>query len=182
MSKIAAALFPLTFLSVTHSISALVVTTGLLGLPEIAAEIVIVQGAVIAAFHAISGNARNLILREHGLEAARRIASARVLLLPALFLAAFMLGVFNAAAGVLLAALLVVRRATEWLAEVTSACSRFAGRGGPRPSFSVPRSGSFLLQPRRSSWTFVCGRGCLVPRPFRRCSRAPGFWCGPCRQ
>jgi len=118
MSKIAAALFPLTFLSATHSISALVVTTGLLGLPEIAAEIVIVQGAIIAAFHAFSGNARNLILRENGGEAARRIAGARVLLLPALLLAAFGLGVFNAAAGVLLAALLVVRRAAEWLAEV----------------------------------------------------------------
>jgi hypothetical protein len=155
MSRIAAALFPLTFLSVTHSISALVVTTGLLGLPEIAAEIVIVQGAVIAAFHAFSGNARNLILRENGAEAARRIAGARVLLLPALLLVAFALGVFNAAAGLLLAALLVVRRAAEWLAEVYLCVLEIRGA-------------------RRASAVFSARRACFSsPRPLARHGLSP---------
>ena len=46
------------------SITALFMAASLFGMEELSAEIAIVQGAIIAVFLSLSGNARNLILSD----------------------------------------------------------------------------------------------------------------------
>ncbi len=55
-------LYPVVAASNFFSITALLIITGLLGFNELAADIAIVQAAIVAVFLSLSGNARNMIL------------------------------------------------------------------------------------------------------------------------
>ena len=57
-------IFPLAFLLNTFSMAAMLLLVGMFGRSEIAADIGLVQGATLALFYALSGNARNLILAD----------------------------------------------------------------------------------------------------------------------
>lgn len=111
-------LFPAAYLTVSHSITALLVLASLLGQQELGAEIGIISGATIATFHAFSANTRMLILARSETLPVQTILKWRLMLLAPLALGAGWLSMqAPGVAGPLIAAL-VLRRAVEWLNEV----------------------------------------------------------------
>lgn len=111
-------LFPAGYLSVTNSIPALLVIMGMIGRPELAAEIAVIAAATIATFHAFSANTRGLILARSATVSVRDILVSRLLLVLPLGLLAVLLSTIPADVGVELAVVLVLRRAVEWFNEV----------------------------------------------------------------
>jgi len=111
-------LFPLAALLNTSAITALLIGLGLAGRVELAADVGIVQGAMLALFYAFSANARNIILNPSSGISASSILAARLVLLVPLGGLAFVLSVYltNVEAG--LALVLIFRRCSEWLGEV----------------------------------------------------------------
>jgi glycosyltransferase involved in cell wall biosynthesis len=111
-------LFPLGYLSVTHSIPALLVVMGMAGRSELAAEIAVIAGATIATFHAFSANTRGLILARSAAVSVREILASRLVLVLPLGLLAVLLATIPAGIPAGLAVVLVLRRAVEWFNEV----------------------------------------------------------------
>jgi glycosyltransferase involved in cell wall biosynthesis len=111
-------LFPLVYLAVTHSTTALLIIVGLLGRPEIATDIALIQGATLATFYALSANARNLILRQSSPLLATEVLLARLLLLAPLMGASLLLSLTGTSVPWWLAACIVIRRGVEWINEV----------------------------------------------------------------
>jgi hypothetical protein len=111
-------IFPLAYLALTSALSVLLIAAGLAGQAALAAEMAVIQGALLATFYAFSANTRSLILQGHGDLTPARLLGKRVLALPLLGAAAYLLCVAAAGVSPLLAALLIARRACEWLAEV----------------------------------------------------------------
>jgi len=111
--------FPAAFATNVFSVTALVLWVGLLGNPEMAADIAVIQASTIALFYTFSGNARNLILGAKGTVSAAPLQSLRVtLVLPlaplALVLAWPVVGGITS-----VVAAILVRRVGEWLVELT---------------------------------------------------------------
>lgn len=102
----------------TFAMTLLLVSLGLAGESELAAEIGIVQGATLALFYAFSANARSLILNESSQYSAGAIMLSRIVLVIPLALIAYWLSVKVAGVPYLLASVLILRRITEWLSEV----------------------------------------------------------------
>lgn len=94
------------------------VALGLLGEMDLAAEVGIVQGASLALFLAFSSNARNLLLRASYWEIVGQIVRFRLLLFIPLSALAWFLASCVIDVAELFAVLLLVRRSTEWLAEL----------------------------------------------------------------
>src|ERR1700741_425796 len=111
-------IFPLAYLALTSSITALLIAAGLAGRAELAAELAVIQGALLATFYAFSANTRSLILQGHDDLTPERLLAKRLAALPLLCIAAFLLCAGAAGISPLLAALVIIRRACEWLAEV----------------------------------------------------------------
>jgi glycosyltransferase involved in cell wall biosynthesis len=111
-------LFPLVYLAVTHSTTALLIIVGLLGRPEIATDIALIQGATLATFYALSANTRNLILRQSSPLLATEVLLARLVLLAPLMAVSLLLSLTGAAVPWWLAACIVIRRGVEWINEV----------------------------------------------------------------
>jgi hypothetical protein len=111
-------LYPIAYLALTSSLTILLIVIGLFGRAELAAELGIVQGALLATFYAFSANTRSLILQGHGDLTPDRLLSKRVLALPLLCLGSYVLCVNAAGIAPALAVPLILRRACEWLAEV----------------------------------------------------------------
>ncbi|MBX9903498.1 MAG: glycosyltransferase [Burkholderiales bacterium] len=111
-------LFPLVYLAVTHSTTALLIIVGLLGRPEIATDIALIQGATLATFYALSANARNLILRQSSPLLATEVLLARLLLLAPLMGASLLLSLTGTTVPWWLAACIVIRRGVEWINEI----------------------------------------------------------------
>lgn len=130
-------LFPLVYLSVTHSTTALLITIGLLGRPEIAADIALIQGATLATFYALSANTRNLILRGNSPVLATEVLLARLVLLTPLMAISTFLALTGTAVTWWLAACIVIRRGVEWINEVHLCEAELSHR----PRFAI----SFLL-------------------------------------
>jgi hypothetical protein len=78
----------------------------------------VIQGALLATFYAFSANTRSLILQGHGDLTPERLLAKRIVALPVLAIASWVLCVIAAGVSPALAALLILRRACEWLAEV----------------------------------------------------------------
>ncbi len=105
----------ISYMSLTYSITGLLVILGLLGKHLLATEVAVVQGAALATFYVLSGDARHLILS--GKSDAINVVSFRLAwVLPLAFLAYFMSTTVGQVDH-LIATSLVLRRATEWLAE-----------------------------------------------------------------
>lgn len=111
-------LFPLVYLAVTHSTTALLIVVGLLGHPEIATDIALIQGATLATFYALSANTRNLILRQSSPLLATEVLLARLLLLAPLMGVSLLLSLTGTSVPWWLAACIVIRRGVEWINEV----------------------------------------------------------------
>jgi glycosyltransferase involved in cell wall biosynthesis len=111
-------MFPLAYLSVTHSIPALLILLGLTGRPELAAEVAVISGATIATFYAFSANTRALILAGSESVTLRDIVASRLILVLPLGIAAVVLSAVSPAVNLSLAGILVLRRAAEWFSEV----------------------------------------------------------------
>lgn len=112
------AIFPLSALLNSFSMTALLLAFGITGMSEVAADIGLVQGATLALFYAFSANARNLILADSTDSAAIRLLQTRLLLMLPLAGAAYFLSVGVGDAATPLAIVLIVRRASEWMGEI----------------------------------------------------------------
>ena len=111
-------LFPISFMLNTFAMTALMVVVGLAGMSTMAAEIGIVQGAMLALFYTFSANARNVILNPTSRISVRSILVARVLLLAPLGIIAFYLSVYVTDVGRVLTLALILRRCVEWVSEM----------------------------------------------------------------
>ena len=96
----------------------LLVALGLSGNPQLAADVAIVQGAVLALFFAFSGNARNLVFKSSSVTPVRSIMVARLVLMLPLGAGVYYLG--SALGGVAwdISLILILRKSVEWLSEV----------------------------------------------------------------
>lgn len=110
--------YPLATAVNFFSTTGLLIFAGLFGRAELSAEIAIAQGAVIAIFLSLSGNARNLILSDKTGKSEREILKFRlIVLLPAAF-GAFYLAISIIDMSVMLILGLILRKVTEWLIEI----------------------------------------------------------------
>jgi len=111
-------LFPVSYMSITQAMTALVIGLAVLGKPEMAAEISVVHGATLATFYAFSANFRHIILYGKGQISLPIILFSRILILGPLAIIAFVLCVFLAGIDTGLAAVIILRRCVEWINEV----------------------------------------------------------------
>lgn len=138
-------LFPLVYLAVTHSTTALLIIVGLLGRPEVASDIALIQGATLATFYALSANTRNLILRQSSPLLASEVLLARLILLAPLMGLSLLLALTGAAVPWWLAACIVVRRGVEWINEVHLCEAELAQRTRSAVSFLLLQCVLFFL-------------------------------------
>ncbi len=110
--------FPASYLSNQLSMTGLLVTLGLNGNPQLAADVGIVQGAALALFLAFSGNARNLILKSGGVAPVREIALVRLMLVLPLSAGVYYLGALLGGVAWDITSVLILRKAVEWLTEI----------------------------------------------------------------
>jgi hypothetical protein len=100
------------------SITALLILAGFLGKEELAADIGIAQGALIAVFLSLSGNARNLILASSTDGDEKSLFYFRLLImLPAMFVVYFLATSFVEIPIYLIVGLML-RKCSEWIAEL----------------------------------------------------------------
>ncbi|QXH48315.1 hypothetical protein KSS93_10500 [Pseudomonas xanthosomatis] len=111
-------MYPMAAMANLFSMMLLAVGLSLLGKLELAAEVGLVHGATVAVFYSFSGNARSLILSGCAGLSAQRILRLRLMLLLPLCVLTWSLCAGFISDGLLFTAMLVVRRACEWLAEV----------------------------------------------------------------
>lgn len=169
--RLAQALFPVSFMTLTYSITGLYIGLGLLGRAALAAEIALVHGAILATFHALSANTRNIILGRHERISAADILLSRLVLVAPVALAAFALGVYGAGVATALALALVLRRAVEWINEVHLCEIEVAGRVQAAQLFLVLQGALLLaavalcvLDPVRYLWVLYVWA--LAPMAF----------------
>jgi hypothetical protein len=103
------------YMSLTYSITGLLVVLGVAGKHVMAADVAIVQGAVLATFYVLSGDARHLILSDKA-HANNVVFFRLVWILPLAILSYFMSTIAGHVESVI-AYGLILRRCTEWLAE-----------------------------------------------------------------
>lgn len=111
-------LFPLASMANMFAMTVLLIALGLTGNSALAAEVGIVQGATLALFFTFSANARSLILNKSSAVSASSVMAIRMLILIPLALASYWLSVGAAGVTPMLAIVLIMRRAIEWLSEV----------------------------------------------------------------
>ena len=104
------------YMAVSYSISGLLVILGLSGRYELAADVAVAQGSVIATFYVMSGDARHLILSEK-MKSSHFLFIRLLLLLPLSITAYFLCQVgghmeFAITGGV------IARKGAEWLSEL----------------------------------------------------------------
>ncbi len=110
--------FPAAVMANTFSVTGLMVVLGLSGNPEMAADVGIVHGAAIALFYSFSANARNILLNRQSAISPDLILGTRLLLFLPLALLSLWLSVHFGRVEILLAAVLVMRNCSEWIAEL----------------------------------------------------------------
>ena len=111
--------FPLAAAINFFSITALVVLSGLFGRAELAAELAVIQGAVLAVFLSLSANARSIILAapDSG-EVGKNVFCFRLIAVVPASTAAYLLASATVEPAPLLVIALVLRKCCEWLAEL----------------------------------------------------------------
>ncbi len=137
--------FPAAIALNMFSMTAYMISLSLAGKPEMAAHVGIVQGAALAAFMAFSANARNLILGNDDLEVLRHQLLFRLLLLLPLSLIAYLLSVGVVGGSGIIAAFLILRRCTEWIAELQISEREKAGDKLFAVRFCIQQSISLFL-------------------------------------
>jgi len=115
MTKLA---FPAAIAWNMFSATCLLIILGITGRSDLAAEIGVVQAATLAIFMTFSANARNLILGDSTNLTDYHLFRFRAILLPFLAVMAFVLGRGVVAVPFWLTLAMVLRRCSEWLAEL----------------------------------------------------------------
>lgn len=110
--------YPLAAAINFFSVTGLLIIAGLLGIQDLAAEIGVVQGACIAVFLSLSGNARSLILADSSDNDERSLFHFRLLLLLPAVVVAFFLVASLVEIPISLIVGLVLRKSSEWIAEL----------------------------------------------------------------
>ncbi len=111
-------LFPIAASLNFFSITALLVIAGLTGKGEMAADIGMLQGAIMAIFLSLSGNARSIVLSSATDSNERTIFGFRLLVMIPAVLATYALTISAIEVPVLLYAGLVMRKCAEWFGEL----------------------------------------------------------------
>jgi O-antigen ligase len=120
-------LLALSYLVLTQGTTFLMIAAGLCGLSELAASIGLVHGAALATFYAFSSNARNLILTTRVRIPLTSLLASRIALVAPLSALALLLSVAVTGVEIALAAMIVVRRAAEWIVELELSERELAG-------------------------------------------------------
>ncbi len=118
----------------------LLIAAGVMGKPELAAEIAIVQGVTLAVFLAFSANARSVILRDSSKISWLHILRSRLILLVPLGEVALIVSLYVTEATPLLALALVLRRCSEWISEVYLARKEYERNYGSALWFTAIQS------------------------------------------
>jgi hypothetical protein len=137
--------FPLAALLNSFTMSGLLVILGVTGYPELAVSIGLVQGATLATFYVFSANARNLILADHAGLIASRLAQVRLVLLLPLAAVAYFLSATIGGVPSMLALTLILRRAAEFMGEVSLAQHEHLNQRGFAQRAVFVEAGSFIL-------------------------------------
>jgi hypothetical protein len=137
--------FPVAYAVNSFAMTLMLISLGLAGRSELAAEVGIVQGATLALFYALSANARNLILNPASPVSTRFILRGRLLLMVPL--AAISLGLAAPLGGAEqgLAVALIMRRCMEWLSEVYLGEMERTRAQGSAKWFLLRECASFIL-------------------------------------
>ena len=104
------------YMAVSYSISGLLVILGLSGRYELAADVAVAQGSVIATFYVMSGDARHLILSDK--MKSSHVLFIRLLLLLPLSIIAYFLCQVGGHIEFAITGSVIARRGAEWLSEV----------------------------------------------------------------
>lgn len=134
--------FPLAFMANSLAMTALLICLGLAGYSLLATDVAIVQGVTLALFYSFSANARSLILNKVAPVQSQSILLYRFVLLLPLAAIAFWLSCMSGV-DVWLAAILVTRRAIEWLDEIYLSETERMGRENEAVHYILLQS--FLL-------------------------------------
>lgn len=110
--------FSLSFAFNYFSLTGLMVVAGLSGHPSLAADIGMLHSVTTVLFLGLSANARNVILRSSGGKSGLFFLMRSALILPVSLVALFVCGRFHGVS-YLIAGLLTLRRAGEWLVEIS---------------------------------------------------------------
>ena len=139
-------LFPLAAAINLFSVTGLLILSGLLGYGNLAADIAIIQGAVLAIFHSLSANARNLILASGSSEPEEKnlFYFRLAVILPAI-VAVYLLANSVIEIPEYLFAGLVIRKCCEWLAELQLANREVRGDFGFARRYVVLNASGFAL-------------------------------------
>lgn len=156
-------LFPLGALLNSFSMTGLLLVYGLAGQMETAADIGLVQAATLALFYAFSANGRNLVLGDATGRVGSQLLKARLLLLLPLMLASWFLSVHVGMAGGLLAGVLILRRASEWMGEIGLALHERGHAPRYAREYLVVEGGTLLLTAVVPLFTDVPLAVCAVP-------------------
>ena len=114
------------------STTALFIIASLCGMEELSAEIAVAQGAIIAVFLCLSGNARSLILSDQTDDSEQNIYRFRLFMVLPAVLGSFYLSSTIIEISAELICILILRKTSEWLLEIELAhkekhnSSRFA--------------------------------------------------------
>ena len=100
------------------AMTGLMIFLSLIGKSELAADLAIVQASTSALFYAFSGNARNLILNQKSVISANNILVIRLALIIPLGIVSAILSIFISQVAWLFALILIIRRGSEWLADI----------------------------------------------------------------
>jgi len=111
-------IFPLAAAINFFSVTALLIISGLLGKQNLAAELGVVQGAIIAVFLSLSGNARNLILANSSDNDEKNLFCLRLLLMFPAVITVFYLATDIVEISIYLIGALILRKCSEWIAEL----------------------------------------------------------------
>ena len=138
--------FPFAAAINLFSVTGLLILAGLLGYGNLAAEIAVIQGAILAIFHSLSANARNLILARGASEAEEKNLFYFRLVF---FLPAIIVGYYLANSVIQISAYvfagLVIRKCCEWLAELQLANREVRGDFGFARRYVILNATGFLL-------------------------------------
>ncbi len=130
-------IFPAAVMANAFSVTGLMIILGLAGNPVTAADFGIVHGATTALLYSFSANARSLILNRESPITSSTLLAVRALLVLPLGALSLWLSLRLGNVEVLLAMILVLRRCSEWIAEIHVSDIEI--------SREVPRGTHFLL-------------------------------------
>jgi len=139
-------MFPFAAAINFFSVTGLLILAGLLGKGSLAADIAVIQGAILAVFHGLSANARNLILasKSHQADEKSLFYFRLLVALPAIVASYYLLSGATDVPDALFIGL-VLRKCCEWLAELHLANREIRGDHGFAKQYIALNSIGFLL-------------------------------------